>query len=120
MAMKKAVLFLAMALAAAGTMTAAQAQEVGRVLSSTPVVQDNRTVGYDVQYEYGGKQYSARLPYDPGQTIRLQVSPAQDNSAQGQFQAPPQGAEQGGAPGQQSQATILREVPSGARPAYGA
>lgn len=37
---------------------------------------ENRTVGYDVEYEYGGKRYRAQLPYDPGQTIALSVSPA--------------------------------------------
>lgn len=37
---------------------------------------ENRTVGYDVEYEYGGKRYKVQLPYDPGQTIALRVSPA--------------------------------------------
>jgi uncharacterized protein YcfJ len=36
---------------------------------------ENRTVGYNVQYEFGGKQYAVQLPQDPGPTIRLQVSP---------------------------------------------
>jgi uncharacterized protein YcfJ len=39
-------------------------------------VYENRTVGYDVEYEYGGKRYRTQLPYDPGQTIALRVSPA--------------------------------------------
>jgi uncharacterized protein YcfJ len=45
---------------------------------------ENRTVGYDVTYEYGGRQYSTRMPYDPGQTIRLSVTPV----AQGSVPAP--------------------------------
>lgn len=36
---------------------------------------ENRTVGYNVQYEFAGKQYSVQLPQDPGPTIRLQVTP---------------------------------------------
>ena len=36
---------------------------------------ENRTVGYNVTYEYAGKQYSVQLPQDPGPTIQLQVSP---------------------------------------------
>jgi uncharacterized protein YcfJ len=36
---------------------------------------ENRTVGYDVTYEYAGRQYTTRLPHDPGPTVRLQVAP---------------------------------------------
>lgn len=36
---------------------------------------ENRTVGYDVVYEYAGRRYATRLPYDPGPTVRLQVTP---------------------------------------------
>jgi uncharacterized protein YcfJ len=42
---------------------------------STQTSYENRTVGYNVQYEYAGKQYNVQLPYDPGQTIRLQLTP---------------------------------------------
>lgn len=42
----------------------------------TQQVTENRTVGYDVVYEYRGQQYSARMPYDPGRTVQLQVSQA--------------------------------------------
>jgi uncharacterized protein YcfJ len=159
--MKKAVLFSAMgALAAAGTSVAAE--EIGRVISSTPVIQqvavprqvcsvqpmavqqpnsgagavlgaiaggamgnaigggsgraaatiiglvggaavgnsiegsgsyvqnvqhcgtqtsyENRTVGYNVAYEYAGKQYNVQMPYDPGPTIRLDVTPIGSNT----------------------------------------
>jgi len=36
---------------------------------------ENRAVGYNVTYEYAGKQYTVQLPYDPGPTIQLQVTP---------------------------------------------
>jgi uncharacterized protein YcfJ len=36
---------------------------------------ENRTVGYNVTYEYAGRQHSVQLPYDPGPTVRLQVTP---------------------------------------------
>lgn len=36
---------------------------------------ENRLVGYNVVYEYAGKQYSAQVPQDPGPTIPLQVMP---------------------------------------------
>jgi uncharacterized protein YcfJ len=42
---------------------------------ATQTFYENRTVGYNVQYEFGGKQYTVQLPQDPGPTIRLQVSP---------------------------------------------
>lgn len=36
---------------------------------------ENRTVGYNVTYEYAGRQYTVQMPYDPGPTVRLQVTP---------------------------------------------
>lgn len=42
---------------------------------STQTVYENRTMGYQVVYEYNGKQYSVQMPNDPGPTVRLQVSP---------------------------------------------
>lgn len=38
-------------------------------------VYENRLTGYQVVYEYAGKQYSVQLPQDPGPTIALQISP---------------------------------------------
>jgi uncharacterized protein YcfJ len=52
---------------------------------------ENRTVAYNVVYEYAGKQYSVQLPYDPGPTIRLQVTPL----GAGQSPLPPAGTSQG-------------------------
>ena len=36
---------------------------------------ENRLVGYNVVYEYAGKQHTVQLPQDPGPTIQLQVTP---------------------------------------------
>jgi uncharacterized protein YcfJ len=42
---------------------------------STQTTYENRTVAWNVVYEYGGRQYSTQMPYDPGPTIRLQMTP---------------------------------------------
>lgn len=42
---------------------------------TTQTVYENRLVGYNVVYEYAGKQYNVQLPQDPGTTIPLQVTP---------------------------------------------
>ena len=42
---------------------------------STQTFYENRTVGYNVVYEYAGKQYTVQMPQDPGPTIRLQITP---------------------------------------------
>jgi uncharacterized protein YcfJ len=36
---------------------------------------ENRAVGFNVTYEYAGRQYQVQLPHDPGPTIALQVVP---------------------------------------------
>ena len=41
---------------------------------ATPVSYENRTVGYNVTYEYNGRQYQAQLPVDPGRTIQVRVT----------------------------------------------
>lgn len=41
----------------------------------TQTFYENRTVGYDVVYEYAGRQYQTRMPQDPGPMLQLQVSP---------------------------------------------
>ena len=41
---------------------------------------ENRTVGYNVTYEFGGHHYSVQMPNDPGPTIRVQVSPVEAQS----------------------------------------
>jgi len=44
---------------------------------------ENRTIGFNVVYEFGGKQYSVQMPQDPGPTVQLQVTPVG-------MQSPPQ------------------------------
>lgn len=58
----------------------------------TQTTYENRVVGYNVVYEFGGKQYSVQMPQDPGPTIALQVTPvgAIAPSPQTVVQAPPQ------------------------------
>ncbi len=51
----------------------AQAQTVRNC--STQTVYENRTVAYNVVYEYGGRQHTVQTTYDPGPTIQLQVTP---------------------------------------------
>lgn len=55
---------------------------------SNQVVYENRLTGYNVVYEYGGRQYSAQLPSDPGPTLALQVSPAAPAAAPAPVYAP--------------------------------
>lgn len=52
----------------------AQTQNVQRCTTQT--VYENQTVGYNVTYEYAGKQYTVQMPQDPGQWVKLQVTPA--------------------------------------------
>lgn len=47
---------------------------------STQTYYENRTVAYNVTYEYAGRQYNVQMPHDPGPTIRLQVTPVGANS----------------------------------------
>lgn len=42
---------------------------------TTQTVYENRTAGYNVTYEYAGRQYQVQLPQDPGPTLRVQVTP---------------------------------------------
>ena len=43
---------------------------------NTQTVYENRTVAYNVVYEYAGKQYSTQMQHDPGPTLALQIGPA--------------------------------------------
>lgn len=42
---------------------------------NTQTFYENRTVGYNVVYEYAGRQYTTTTATDPGASIALQVSP---------------------------------------------
>ncbi len=41
----------------------------------TQTFYENRTVAYNVTYEYGGRQFMVQMPNDPGPSLRLQVLP---------------------------------------------
>jgi len=43
---------------------------------STQTTYENRTVGYDVTYEYAGRQYTTRMASDPGSWVPMQVGAA--------------------------------------------
>ena len=36
---------------------------------------ENRVLGYNVVYEYAGKQYAVQMPQDPGPQVQLQITP---------------------------------------------
>jgi hypothetical protein len=97
MKMKKILLVSGLALVSGF----AVAQEVGKVISSTPMTREvglqqkqcapdagprdacrsvtsfeRQTIGYSVVYEYAGKQYTTQMPADPGPTVSLQITPA--------------------------------------------
>jgi hypothetical protein len=42
---------------------------------TTQTFYENRTTGYNVVYEYAGKQYSVQMPNDPGPFVKLQITP---------------------------------------------
>ena len=42
---------------------------------TTQQVYENRLMGYNVVYEFAGKQYTVQWPKDPGPTIKLQITP---------------------------------------------
>lgn len=61
-----------------GNQAQAQPQVQNVQQCTTQTYYENRTMGYNVRYEYAGKEYNVQLPYDPGPTIRLQVTPISD------------------------------------------
>lgn len=61
--------------AAVGNHVEGQGQPQYAQQCHTQTSYENRTVAYNVTYEYAGREYQVQLPYDPGPTIRLQVTP---------------------------------------------
>lgn len=62
---------------------------------TTQMFYENRAVGYNVVYEYAGKQYAVQMPNDPGPTVQLQVTPVGASGTQplmdnAQLSVPPQ------------------------------
>ena len=106
--MKKLLMVSALVAGSALLSGLAAAQEVGKVLSSTPVlkrvtepkstcvddadgkqrcstqmVTEDRNIGYKVVYEYAGQQHTVQLPFPPGATIALEVTPAVQGASAG-------------------------------------
>ncbi|WP_048440535.1 glycine zipper 2TM domain-containing protein [Caenimonas sp. SL110] len=50
---------------------------------TTESTYENRTVAYNVTYEYQGRQYTTQMANDPGPTIQLQVTPVGATTLQG-------------------------------------
>ncbi|MEY4121917.1 MAG: hypothetical protein RLZZ457_755 [Pseudomonadota bacterium] len=53
---------------------------------------ENRTMAYNVVYEFAGKQYTVQMPTDPGPTVRLQVTPIAPPPASTGYGVPPTGS----------------------------
>lgn len=65
---------------------------------STQTSYENRTVGYDVAYEYAGRRYNTRMASDPGQWVPVQVGAAENNGYGGSGYSAQQPAYQNPAP----------------------
>jgi uncharacterized protein YcfJ len=64
--------------------------EVRNVQScSTQTTYENRTMAYNVVYEFAGKRYTVQMPQDPGPTVRLQITPVAPAPIQGGYGVPP-------------------------------
>ncbi|MGI9152067.1 MAG: glycine zipper 2TM domain-containing protein [Limnohabitans sp.] len=53
---------------------------------------ENRTMAYNVVYEFAGKQYTVQMPQDPGPTVRLQITPMAPAPANTGYGVPPAGS----------------------------
>ncbi len=69
--------------AVAGAVVGDQVEAANSPVSEVPVRRcqmvgsvENRTVGYDVVYEYAGQRYSTRMARDPGRQFAVSVQPA--------------------------------------------
>ncbi|WP_333841282.1 glycine zipper 2TM domain-containing protein [Limnohabitans sp.] len=67
--------------------------EVKNVQScSQQMFYENRTMAYNVVYEFAGKQYTVQMPQDPGPTVRLQITPMVPAVNTGYSNVPPAGS----------------------------
>jgi uncharacterized protein YcfJ len=53
---------------------------------------ENRTMAYNVVYEFAGKQYTVQMPQDPGPTVRLQITPMAPAANSSYGNVPPPGS----------------------------
>ncbi|MDB5898105.1 MAG: hypothetical protein JWP41_1707 [Ramlibacter sp.] len=86
---------------------------------TTETTYENRTVAYNVTYEYAGRQYTTQMANDPGPTVQLNVSPVgqaqQQFAPSQQFSAPVQSS---GMIVQQAEPAIVYSGYPAAYPAY--
>ena len=69
------------------------APEVRNVQScNTQMTYENRTMAYNVVYEFAGKRYTVQMPQDPGPTVRLQITPMAPNPTNNGYTIPPEGS----------------------------
>ena len=69
------------------------APEVRNVQNCTQqMFYENRTMAYNVVYEFAGKQYTVQMPQDPGPTVRLQVTPMAPAANTSYGNVPPPGS----------------------------
>jgi uncharacterized protein YcfJ len=69
------------------------APEVRNVQScSQQMFYENRTMAYNVVYEFAGKQYTVQMPQDPGPTVRLQITPMAPAANTNYGNVPPPGS----------------------------
>jgi uncharacterized protein YcfJ len=80
---------------------------------STETYYENRTVGYNVTYEYAGRQYNTQTSQDPGRWIPLSVQPMQGTYSTNQINYDAQGSGYGYG---QAQPGVVTTYPS--PPAY--
>lgn len=76
--MRKKIYTAALGLALMGALASgsamAQQQVQARVIAADPVTESNGRQGYDVTYEYQGRQYHTRTDSHPGATMPIEVS----------------------------------------------
>jgi uncharacterized protein YcfJ len=73
--------------AIAGAVVGDRVQNDGSAVNQPPQLQEqavrqcrtvdsyeSRTIGYDVTYDYRGRNYTSMMAHDPGQRVRLRVS----------------------------------------------
>ena len=79
---------------AAATMVEGNApSEVRNVQNCTQqMFYENRTMAYNIVYEFAGKQYTVQMPSDPGPTVRLQITPMAGPPTQNYGNVPPPGS----------------------------
>ena len=87
---------------------------------TTETYYENRTVGYDVVYEYAGRQYTTQMAQPPGAQIPLQVTPLGSTPYGASGGNPPLGQPQPYAGSGYASSGVVTAPPNafGAPPAY--